>query len=274
MRIHFSSYKLDFINLRLYILRMKILNIMLILLFVASAAYSTTIRQVLPELSAEQLSTLKKDGELTRYYFKEGIPRFILNTPYSQQLIADIKKLNINIGVESVYFLKMDKNISLLDIYNTLLSISSMKGIDYYSRTRKKFRTLYTDSHVIAEKTKAPLPDPKVIELQKFKQIYIQQTDTTFGKNIYKTTYRTDGNVLWVEMTNETPMYYSFIRMVEKENISIDLLIKKTDNGLIFYGSTNAKTFSFFGMERTKKESFYNRTKALYKWFVNQIEIK
>lgn len=254
---------------------MKILNSILIVLFAATVAYSTTVRQVLPELSAQQLTTLKKDGELTRYYFKGEIPRFIFNTPYSQQLIADIKKLNQNIGVESVYFLKMDKNISLVDIYNTLLSISSMKGIDYYSRTRKKFRTLFSDSHVIAGETNtAPLPDPKVIKLQKFKQIYIEQTDTTFGKNIYKTTYRTDGNVLWVEMTNETPMYYSFIRMVEKENISIDLLIKKTDNGLIFYGSTNVKTFSFFGIERKKKESFYNRTKALYNWFVDQIEIK
>lgn len=269
------SCLLVFLNLQRYILRMKILNIMLILLFVTSAAYSVTVRQVFPELSAEQLTTLKKDGELTRYYFKGGIPRFLFNTPYSQQLVSDIKKLDINIGVESVYFFKMDKNISLLDIYNTLLSISSMKGIDYYSQTRKKFRTLYSDSHVITGKTNtAPLPDPKVIELQKFKQIYIEQTDTTFGKNIYKTTYRTDGNVLWVEMTNETPMYFSFIRMVDKENISIDLLIKKTDNGLIFYGSTNAKTFSFFGIERKNKESFYNRTKALYKWFVHQIESK
>jgi len=242
-------------------------------LSILTVPFAETLQSIFPYLGEQQLSELNNNGEITRYFFDNETPDFLFDTTFSEQILSDIKKLNLNIGVESVYFLKTDKNISLLDIYNTLLSISTMKGIDYYSQTRKKYRTLYTSSHVIVGKTDTrELPDPVINTLENFKQIFIEQTDTTFGKNIYKTTYRTDGNLIWLEMTNETPMKYSFIRMVDKENISINLLIKKTDTGIIFYGITSAKTFSFLGIEKKNKESFYNRMKALYNWFINSID--
>ena len=242
-------------------------------LSVLSYSFTETLQSILPNLNEQQISELNGKGEITRYFFDGETPSFLFDSAYSSQILSDINKLNINIGVESVYFLKTDKNISLLDIYNTLLSISTMKGIDYYSQTRKKYRTLYTNSHVIADKTNTKqIPDPKISTLENLKQIYIEQTDTTFGKNIYKTTYRTDGNLIWLEMTNETPMKYAIIRMVDKENIAINLLIKKTDTGIIFYGITSAKTFSFLGIEKKNKESFYNRMKALYTWFSNSIK--
>ncbi|MCD6397954.1 MAG: hypothetical protein J7L71_10485 [Spirochaetaceae bacterium] len=241
-------------------------------LSILTVPFAETLKSIFPDLGEQQLSELNSNGEITRYFFDNETPDFLFDTTFSDQILSDIKKLNLNIGVESVYFLKTDQNVPLLDIYNTLLSISTMKGIDYYSQTRKKYKTLYTGSHVIVGKTDTrELPDPVINTLENFKQIFIEQTDTTFGKNIYKTTYRTDGNLIWLEMTNETPMKYSFIRMVDKENISINLLIKKTDTGIIFYGITSAKTFSFLGIEKKNKESFYNRMKALYNWFINSI---
>ncbi len=242
-------------------------------LSILTLPFAETLKSIFPDLDEQQLSELNSNGEITHYFFDNETPDFLFDTPYSSQILSDIKELNLNIGVESVYFLKTDQNVPLLDIYNTLLSISTMEGIDYYSQTRNKYRTLYTSSHVIADKTGTKqLQDPLISKLENFKQIYIEQTDTTFGKNIYKTTYRTDGNLIWLEMTNETPMRYSFIRMVDKENISINLLIKKADTGIIFYGITSAKSLKFLGIEKKNKESFYNRMKALYNWFVSQTD--
>jgi len=242
-------------------------------LSILTFSFGESLQNILHNLTEQQLSELNSNGEITRYFFDNETPDFLFDTTFSNQILSDIKKLNLNIGVESVYFFKTDQNVTLLDIYNTLLSISTMEGIDYYSQTRKKYRTLYTSSHVITDKTDTnQVPDPVINILENSKQIYIEQTDTTFGKNIYKTTYRTDGNLIWLEMTNETPMKYSLIRMVDKENISINLLVKKTDTGIIFYGITSAKTFSFLGIEKKKKESFYNRIKALYNWFINSID--
>jgi len=242
-------------------------------LSILTLPFAETLQSILPNLNEQQLSELNNNGEITRYFFDGETPSFLFDTAFSSQILSDINNLNINIGVESLYFLKTDKSLALLDLYNILLSISTMKGIDYYSQTRKKYRTLYTNSHVITDKTDTKqVPDPRISTLEDMKQIYIEQTDTTFGKNIYKTTYRTDGKLIWLEMTNETPMKYSFIRMVDKENIAINLLIKKTDTGIIFYGITSAKTFSFLGIEKKNKESFYNRMKALYSWFVSKIE--
>ncbi len=239
---------------------------------VAVFPFAGTLKDTFPGLDAGQISTLQGKGEITRYFYTGEIPAFLFKTPFSDQIVREIRNRDINIGVESVYFVKTEKEIPLLTIYNTLLSIHTMEGIQYYSRTRKKYRTLYTKSTVIAgKKDPTPLRDPEVTVLPAVKQLYIEQTDTTFGKNIYKTTYKTEGKVIWVEMTNETPFYFSFIRMVKKGDISINLLITKTDTGLVFYGITSAKTISFFGIERKNKESFYNRMKALYTWFVHQM---
>ncbi len=241
-------------------------------LCIAASSFAGTLKNIFPGLDAGQRAELQEKGEITRYFYTGEIPAFIFKTPFSDQIVREIRNRDINIGVESVYFIKTGKDIPLLTIYNTLLSIHTMEGIKYYSRTRKKYRTLYTKSTVIAGKTDlTPLRDPEVTTLPAVKQLYIEQTDTTFGKNVYKTTYKTDGKVIWVEMTNETPFNFSFIRMVKKGDISINLLITKTDTGLVFYGITSAKTISFFGIERKNKESFYNRMKALYTWFVHRI---
>ncbi len=255
---------------------MKILKIIIGLFFgIAAVSFSDTVDQILSNIPAEQRARLEETGEVTRYFFTGEDPSLLFRTSFSREITQNIQKLKITMGVESIYFFKTDKDIPILDIYNTLLSIRSMEGIEYYSQSRKKMRTLFTKSYVINNLQELkPVADPVLSELLEQLVLYINQTDKTFGENIYKTTYRTDGNAIWVEMTNETPMKYKFIRMVNPGNISINLLVKKTDEGIIFYGLTGAKTFSFLGIERSKKESFYNRIKALYNWFVGEIEKK
>ncbi len=239
----------------------------------ASPLFSLGADSFLKNLSVEQKTVLSRDGEITRYFFQKEDLKYIFDSSFSQTINKNIGALNPTIGVESLFLYKTDKEFSVLDLYNILLSISTMKGIEYYSQSRKRMRTLFTDSYVLQSKeNKVRIPDFTVTNPLEGITFYADQIDKTFGENIYKTEYKSDGETIWIRMSNETPMKYKFIRMVNPGDTSINVKVRKVDEGLLFYGVTGVHTFSFLGLERAKKESFYNRIKALYGWFTNSLE--
>ena len=78
-------------------------------LSILTLPYAETLKSILPGLDEQQFSELNNNGEITRYFFSDETPIFLFDTAYSSQILSDIKNLNLNIGVESVYFLKTDK---------------------------------------------------------------------------------------------------------------------------------------------------------------------
>ncbi len=251
----------------------KLIIFLLTITSVCFSVYAVSSDLPLEKLSKTDKATLFDQGELTRYFFSDGKPEYFLQTEFQKDLEKEFKNLSPNIGVESIFLYKTDRDISLTELYNILLSIRTMKGIEYYSASRKKMRTLFTESYFIeSPDNPVSIPDPVVPAPENEFTLYADQTDKTFGRNIYRTEYRSGEDVIWVKMVNETSMKYKFIKMVDPGNISINLFVKKVDDGILFYGITGVKTFSFFGLEKTKKESFYNRIKAMYGWFVSQTE--
>ena len=261
-----------------YIRGMNKLTGILLLLFI-SIFNITAAENIIDFLSYSEKEQLYSEGEISRYFFDKELPSYLFSTDYESDLLEIISKLDVTIGVESLYFLKYSRlntkeNTSILSIYNTLLSVKTMKGIEYYSQSRKKMRTLYTESYGIESlDNKEPIDDPVYTSIPGILTRYMLQTDKTFGENLYKAVYRYDGNTIWINIVNETKMKYSFIPMVDKGNMSVSLFVTTTDEGILFYGVSTSETSSFLGLAKSKKESFYNRIKAMFMWFSDQIEV-
>ena len=256
----------------------KLLTTLTLLLLLASPLYLTATDNILDYLSTEERSTLYTEGEISRYFYGKDQPEYLFKTVFSDELLNELSNLDISIGVESLYFLKYGEglnsnSVTPISIYNTLLSIETMKGIEYYSQSRKKMRTLFTESYeIISPDDLKPVADPVIKTIPHILNRYLLQTDKTFGENIYETVYKFKGSAIWVNMVNTTKMKYKFIPMVKPGKMSVNLFILPMEDGLLFYGVSAAETTSFFGLERAKKESFYNRIKAMYNWFSDQLE--
>jgi len=248
-----------------------------LLLLLLGSFYLAASDSILDYLSPDNRSTLYSEGEISRYFFDNENPEYLFNTTFYNDFLNELLNLDVTNGVESLYLLKYDEafnrdSVSPLSIYNTLLSIKTMKGIEYYSQSRKKMRTLFTESYGISNPDdQEPLADPVVETIPSVLNRLLLQTDKTFGENLYETTYRSDKDVIWINMINKTKMKYKFIPMLKPEKMSVNLFIVQIEDGLLFYGITAAETISFFGLEKTKKESFYNRMKAMYNWFSDQL---
>ncbi|WP_041623183.1 DUF6675 family protein [Spirochaeta thermophila] len=231
-------------------------------------------------LSPQQEETLETTGELTIYF--DGTPeRILYHGPLSPLIRTDLEDLSPTIGVESLFRLPMPSSLRegsdpILDLYNILHRVSTMKGIQYYSASRGRMRTMFHDAYRIASpEAREPVPDLTFTELpHEPVSITIFQDDSSFGKNLYRITYRVEGSFILLSMENlDTLAYMGLIPLVSPGGLRTHLVIVPRGEELMFYGICGVRTIRFFGMEK-RYASFYNRIVALKNWFQSQLPLR
>lgn len=248
-----------------------------------SLASSSSIRKAFPALSDGEVAQLQEKGEITRYFF-EPIPlRWLPQGGLADQIAREASRIETVIGVESIHLLALGElqtqgmDLSAMEslklrVYNVLRSVSTMKGVQYYSVTRGRYRTLFEESYPVQSMERpVRIADPVVAEIPPFSQVIVFQDDTTFDQNYSRWVYRYAGDEISISITNLTPLKYSFLKMADPEQMQIHLLVRPMEEGISFYGCAVVKSAKFLGLEKTKKESFYNRIKAIYTWFKEEL---
>lgn len=157
-------------------------------------------------------------------------------------------------------------------ISSILRSLSRLEGIQYYSTSRKKMRTLYEKSYVVdGAKTKKRIPDPVDGSAEGMKIIALQK-DLTFGEYLYQYSYRETADTVAFFSENLEPMSLSFIKLIDPENLRVSLVVYDMGDSLLVYGLTCADFPAIPGLESKISASFSTRADAIYKWFISEYE--
>lgn len=241
---------------------------------------SDNLQMIFPSLSSEAKDTLLGEREYTRYFYDNSPPHLFPEIPQKMKtiLLDLIKKNEVNLGVESIFILDTpglvpdsETGISekkLLGIYNTLRSVSTLSGIEYYSASRKKMRTLFKRAFFINGPDNLEiLPDVLVQKIPEESAVYLFQEDLTFGNNISEAVYRFNSPIISLSLTNLTTMKYALLPFIREQGMQTHLIVIPLKDSIVFYGYIGVNTFHLLGLEKMKKSSFYNRLKALYNWF-------
>lgn len=244
-------------------------------LVLASPAQELSRPYVVPDL----LQKLQAGTELRHSIGPRSPPQLLPALSFRERILQETAALGPTIGTE-VLLLRagslwsLDSGASLLKLYNLLRSISRMKGIEYYSASRRRMRTLFAESYAIDGPVKRQrVPDPLVEEIPPSATLYVFQQDLTFGSNTYRSEYLYDEQegVLALRNENLTPMRYLGMTMVKPAQNLTWLVLIPYEGNLLFYGLACARAVSFFGLEKTKEDSFYNRLKAIYGWYAAEV---
>ena len=252
-------------------------TILVILLPVCSLAADPGIASL---VSPQVLARLEAGEEITHTLWGSRIPELIPRTPAADELASELRFLDLTIGVEMLRLHNMpdtvlDSESARLVQYNILRSISSMEGIQYYSVTRDRMRTLFAESYAIdSPDTRRRIRDPLVDEIPVYGLQYMFQKDLTFGENVYRAEYIAQGTGVTLKSRNLTQMRYYFLPMVKPNDSLTVLMVLPRGRQILFYGVMAAHTPSLLGLERSREESFYNRLNALYEWFVRELSQK
>jgi len=213
--------------------------------------------------------------------FSEG--QFKVNLCPDQEAGADITRTleasHPNIGVQTLVVALMPPGLASradrpLLLYNLIHRFRTMEGIQYFSSTHKKVRTLFTTSHVVkALDDRGRSADPTYSAIEPTHDLYLEQDDTTFGKNLYLVTVKGHaGGSLELTMSNVNRVWWGLVPVLGPASLKLTMVIQASDDGkfLYFYGNVGISTSKVFGMEEQVRTSFYHRVIALYNWFSSQ----
>ena len=241
---------------------------------VSGGADNPIIRNLNPDIWQE----LVLRGEISRTLWQGDAPTLVPDLPLKAEILADVTALEPGVGVEVLALYNsgqqdLDSRENLLRIYNILRSVSTLEGIFYYSASRDKMRTLSEKSYLIdSPRSRRRLSDPVFSEIPGIDSSYNLQKDLTFGENIYQSEYSSGAGYLASKTRNLTTLRYMLLPVIRPErSISYFILVPYRDQ-ILFYGLTVARTMNFFGIERSREASFYNRIKAMISWFVGRLE--
>ena len=269
-------------------MKQNFLLLLLPLLFLfAPAAFAVDFetfpaaREVLPGNMVDTLAERREEG-MNRFFTDEETLSYIPNTKLSDTIFKAVEDSNYKIAVETLYLIprkeiapslrQEERQRYLQSLYNTLRSISTLEGIDYYSASRERMRLLFAESWAIAgPEDHSRIDDPLVRDIPPQDTVYIHQKDLTFGTNRYRVEYLHKEGSFSMEIVNLNTMTYKIFPLVGEGNMSMRLLVVPVKEGVIFYGLNTVDMLDLKIFHNKMEASFTNRMIALYNWYARQI---
>lgn len=248
-------------------------------LFANDLVSDDSLREKLLEIIPEHVDELIKDGKV--FYINYGGQiegkKIVFNSSLLSRIEekASVKKTLFTLEV--LYFVKKTQKTKGADLSKILRSISNLKGLQYYSPSRKKKRLLYKDSFVVEKKeTKngkfeyVKTSDPLNVTMDGL-SVLVSQEDLTFGKNIYKYDYFQDNYGMGLMIENINPLYYSFFKAIDEKELNSYIIFHDVGDYLLIYASTKANFAKLYGIGKKIKNSFSSRLDALCNYLMSQL---
>jgi hypothetical protein len=227
-------------------------------------------------------AALRSTGDsITEVQLKNPSPKLLpADSELRRFFDKGMETLNTNIMVETLHLYKKPQysgnwdNEQKTGLYNQLLAISTLAGIQYYSASRGAMRILFEYSSVIdGPDTKRPLPDPVYSVPPAELALYSRQKDLTFGDNIYRYNYAAAQNGIFFIQENVTALSYSLVPAIGKGSLRSIMAVFDCDDVLLIYIASMAKAASLPGMGERIGTSFSNRAEAILKWFTGRVNL-
>lgn len=228
-----------------------------------------------PEIDSQAFQQLLEKGEIQNQYYKEDDIDFSLfpKTELGSALKTTWTEAKKPVFVaESLFLIEKPEgsNSNQLDtelISKIMRSISTMEGIQYYSNSEGRMKTLYSQSYTIDNPDDGNKIPDKLEGSAEGISIYAFQEDGSFGKNYYQIDYKQRENEVSMVIRLIEPLKFGFITAVKPNNLIINIDILDKGQYLVMYigAKVNFPALSLF--EKKLSKSFGARINALYGWF-------
>jgi len=258
----------------------------LLFIFILSAAavlcvFSAPLETLVPLSRAAELNT--SEDMIIETQLKNPSPKLLPQNNELRQFVNKIKNaLNPGMMVEALYLYKKPASFyssvyvweeeQKTKVFNQMLAISTLTGIQYHSSSRNILRTFYEYSNIIDEPAaKNPLPDPVFLKPPESLTVYARQKDLTFGDNIYRYDCTSTKDAIFFVQENITSLTYGVIPAIGKGNLRSIVAVIDCGESILIYAVSMAKAFSLPGMGDRISSSFSNRAEAVLNWLTGRL---
>ena len=266
--------KIKMINLLIH--RKPILCLCLIVLL-SGGLFAQSAENIPSEIDGEIFQQLLEKGEYRTQSFKESVRDFTLypKTELGSLFTTTWTEAKDPVFVaETLFLIEKPKGSNKEELDTALISriirsISSMEGIEYYSNSEKKMKTLYFQSYIIDSlENKNRIPD-KVDGSAENLSVYAFQEDSSFGDNYYQIDYRQQENEVSMVIRLIEPLKYGLITAVKANNLVFNIDVLDKGSYLVMYIGAKVKFLAISLLENKLNKSFGARITALHDWFAS-----
>ncbi len=231
------------------------------------------IEALLRGLSEGQMEELFEKGELSHIISPAEGPSLVPGPRYGAIIAGDFKAIDYTIGVEVLNIIPGGyKGFTTVAAANLLLELSTLEGLEYYSASREKMRTLFVQSYVIKDpESEIRVADPTVKAVPAEGSVTVFQQDKTFGKNKLSLSYQVTQSTIYMATENITRFTWGLLPMIAPGCLHMHVVIYLTENFIVYYGNFGAKAVRVGLFEKRMYDSFYNRLVALSDWFEQKL---
>jgi len=193
-----------------------------------------------------------------------------------------ISSLEPNVLVEALYLYTKPASIAggsegwaeqRTGVFNQLMAVSSMTGLQYYSASRRAMRTFYEYSYLVdGPDSRNRIPDPVFTSVPAALTLYARQKDLTFGDNIYRYSYAAAQDAVYFTQDNVTALTIALIPVIGSGNLKTVMAVIDCGDSILIYAISMAKALSVPGVGDRISTSFSNRAQAVINWFSGRLD--
>jgi hypothetical protein len=237
-------------------------------------------------VSSSNAARLRSSGEsIIETQLRNPTPVLLPQDNELRRIVGGImSSLEPNILVETLYLYRKPASVDgALDgwtdaqrtgVFNQLMSISSMTGLQYYSASRRAMRTFYEYSYLVnAPDTRNRIPDPVFTMVPASLTLYARQKDLTFGDNIYRYDFVTVQDAVYFTQDNITALTIALIPVINRGNLKTVMAVIDCGDSILIYAASMTKALSVPGIGDRVSNSFSNRAQAVLGWFNGKLDI-
>jgi len=243
-----------------------------------TAAAENTALSLESLFSSDTVLQLVKTGRMQRsFYGKKNVKLELFpDTQAGRDTAAnwDGKKEPVFI-VESLYLIPVTDEKTTADINDislVLRSFSKMTGMRYYSNSRKRYETLYTDVHCVNNpEEKKSVPDPLDVSADALVS-YVYQKDRSLSGCVYRFSFFQTQNEIGARAVNTDEVQYKGFSILKPEHLVLNVHAVQTKEGIVFYILVRADAAKIPLVSEKLAKSYGSRADAIYEWCVSLLK--
>ncbi|MDR2186058.1 MAG: hypothetical protein LBO80_10420 [Treponema sp.] len=250
-----------------------------LLIFAGTPVFAASLEEL---IGSERADRLRRGETLTEIQQKNITPRLIPGDGSLQNRVDGmLRSLSPGFFVETLYLYRKPPEAAArawndaerTALYNEVLALSSLAGLQYYSASRKEMRTFYETSSVVnGPEGRQNIADPVFASPPAELTLYARQKDLSFGNNIYRYDYYVRQDSFVFVQENLTTMHYGIIPAVGRNKLRSVAAAIDAGDCLLLYAVSMAKAASLPGMSERVGRSFSTRAEAILNWFSGQAD--
>jgi len=161
---------------------------------------------------------------------------------------------------------------TLRELALILSSVHGMEGLEYWSASRQRMRTLYAEAYRVeslSNRTKLPDPQGAQDTLPAFlADFHAYLRDLTFGGNIFDYSIKVNPSSLSMANSNATTMSYLLIPLIPPRSIKTNIIIVPCREGLLVHFLSTMEVIDI--VAGRVFESAGNKSLAILGWFAEK----